>query len=630
MNVRWLLLLLLCSGAPLGAVGLEPVPPPNLDGMEPEVQAALQDAWADLHRQLQEPVGTESSETRGRLAATFGDTGLLYHGFRLEDSAAICYRNASRLAPDEPKWLYLSAILAQGHRDLPTAEDLYRRVLSLSADHVPSILRLAEVNRLQGRFDEAEFQFLRVLEAAALEEPVLEDAVLGDPVPGARAYALWGLGRIANARSSPSQAVERLEAAVELQPEANAVHHALALAYRRLGEVQKASEATAAAGPIRVRFEDPWAELVRPAEGATAQLLLGNAQLRAGRPDSALAYHRRARRLSPEDAAAARALALTLEELGQMPEALELYAEAGRLAESNPLYLYDWARAALKVGKGPEVVIEQLDRVLALAPDFLNAHLLLATCRTQLGQVSAAMENLQSALELSPGEPRASAALAGLWARRAQESLSAGNPEATIQALAKAVELAPREPSLRLDLSRVLMSEGLFKRAVDHLETILKLAPAQDSTGGATSEARLRLVEALLFAGRPDEAAPILLAELDQRGPHVAVLTLAAQLLSVGPEAWRDEVRAVKLAQQGFETQSTPEGAETLALAMAAAGDFETAIQWQERLLDQMRALQVDPPSLRRLERNLDRYRKAQRGEAPWQGRDAGRVQSEP
>ena len=589
--------------APEQEVRLEVVPEPSLEAMEPGVRDVLRAAWQDLSR-----LGADQKD-RARLAAIHGETGLLYHGFGLESLAAICYRNATRLDPTEPKWLYLSAVLAQGYRDLEAARELFERVLELDATHVPSLLRSAEVLRLQGRVDEAEARF----------QGVLNDPVLSAP-GGTGAYALWALAKIANARGEATRAVKLLSAAIDQQPEADALYHALALAYRRLGDREKAVEASAGAGARRVRFEDPWSELVRPAEGATAQLLLGNARLRAGSPDAALPYHRRAHQLSPEDPAVIRALALTLEELGETQEALDLYAEAGRLSATNPLYLYDWARAAFKAGVDPEQVAPELERVLETAPDFLNAHLLLATCLTQMGDVSAAMASLRRALELSPGEPRATTALAGLWARRAQESLSAGDVSATIQSLERAVELAPTEAVLWFNLGRTLMSNGDFEAAADHLQTAL--ASAQEES--LASQIRLKLAVALLFAGREEEGTSILLAWVEQPASPVAALTLAAQVLAAGPESQRDERRAVGLARQGFETQPTPEGAETMALALASAGDFSTAIQWQERLLEQMRALQADSQTLLRMERNLERYRGGRRGLAPWQTSEAG------
>ncbi len=591
-------------GAPEPAALLEVVPEPSLEGMEPEVREVLRAASQSLTQLSSERIASGGEEDARRLAEIYGQNGLLYHGFGLEGAAAMCYRNASRLNPMEPKWLYLSAILSQGHRDLEAAAGLFGQVLGLDPAHVPSLLRSAEVFRLQGRADEAEARFQRIL-----DDPTLSAH------PGARPYALWGLAKLANAQGKAERVVELLRSAISQQPEADALFHALASAHRRLGDREQAAEASSKAGAQAARFEDPWSELIRPAEGATAQLLLGNAQLRVGNPQAALSYHRRAHRLNPQDPAAARALALTLEELGQTAESLELYAEAGRLSAANPLYLYDWARAAMKAGTAPEQVAPELERALAAAPDFLNGHLLLATCRTRMGEVEAAMESLQRALELSPGEPRATVALAGLWARRAHQSLSDGDVASTLQFLKKAVELAPTEVSLRLDLGSVLMSSGAFKDAAEHLQAAL----ASDPRGDLAREIRLKLVEALLFSGRAEDGGAILMAWLERPGPSVAVLTLAAQWLAVGPETLRDERRAAQLAQQGFETQATPEGAETMALVLSAAGDFATAILWQERLVEQIQSLQADGRTLRRLERNLKRYRDGRRGLAPWQ-----------
>ncbi len=59
-----------------------------------------------------------------------------------------------------------------------------------------------------------------------------------------------------------------------------------------------------------------------------------------------------------------------------------------------------------------------------------------------------------------------------------------------------------------------------------------------------------------------------------------------ARLLSASPDAkLRDGPRALALARRNFESRRIFEHVVTLAMAHAEAGDFERAMEWQERAI---------------------------------------------
>ena len=552
-----------------------------LDGMEPPVREELERRAQDLDRLLEAYSSAQdgaaqdgasqdraSPELGARLAQAFGEAGLIYHGFDLEDAAAACYRNAAVLAPSEPRWPYLAAVSAVGNRDLETASRFLQEVLALRPDHLPSKLRSAEILRLQGKGEEA----------AAIWRRILDDPI-ATTSPGAVGSAHLGLGRLANAGGDAEAAVRHLEAVTELHPEAGAAHQQLALAYRRLGRLDAARGAAAKAGSSVPTFADPWLAGVRAGRGATARLLLGNAEFRAGRLSTALEHHREARRLGPDDPAAARALALTLESSGRLDEAIELYGEAVTLSSGDPLYLYDHARARLKRDRADAGAVEQLRRVVAQAPDHLSAHLLLASTLTEPSEAGEAESLLRRALELSPGEPRAERALAGLRMAAAY-SASGSIPLAdAVEALEEAAELlpsgAPEAQAVGLDLSRMLLQVGREADAAEHLERL----------AGSSLAATWLAVE--FWAGASDPSL-------------------------------RDPRRAVETARRTFEMKPSPEGAELMAFALASAGAFEVAVEWQQRLLDQVAGLGAPAVTLDRLRSNLALYRASRPGRPSW------------
>ena len=86
------------------------------------------------------------------------------------------------------------------------------------------------------------------------------------------------------------------------------------------------------------------------------------------------------------------------------------------------------------------------------------------------------------------------------------------------------------------------------------------------------------------------------------------LLHALGRLLAACPErSLRDPQRALPMVTEIFEAERTPVHAETLAMALAAAGRFEEAVQLQYRVLneaDKQRQGAVKD----RLNRNLDLY----------------------
>lgn len=519
-------------------------PRPDLGSAEASVRQEIGASWRRLDAlaadSAADPVAKEAEK-----ADALGALGRLYHAYLFERAAAETYALAEALDPASPVWPYLRAAIHQRNRELEAAEAALRRVLELEPELPPARLRLAEVLRLAGKDGEAEAVY---------------EALLSSPEArghsGAAATALFGLGRLLASRGESEAAAETLAAALELAPEANAIHQQLGLVERRRGRIEEARRHLSQAGPVEPTFADPWAGDLLPS-GATARLLMGNRALRRGQLDQALAHHRAAYEADPENPAVLRALALSLEKQGlekQAPqaerlraEAVELYGRARGLAPDDPLLHYDFARAVLGSADGaPEgEALEALGRAVELAPTYTEAHLLLAGRRLEAGELDGAIVGFERVLELSPGQGSASEGLALALYGRAVASI--GSAESAVD-LGRALELA---------------EEG-----------------SETWIGSALALVRVR--------------------------------ALAAD------PAVREPRRAVELASRAFELAPSPEGAEVMALALASAGGFEQAIAWQSRLLDQARAAGAPADYLRRLEGNLARYRSGESADRPW------------
>jgi tetratricopeptide (TPR) repeat protein len=109
-----------------------------------------------------------------------------------------------------------------------------------------------------------------------------------------------------------------------------------------------------------------------------AHSLLGRALVLSGRRDDAIAAFRRELEIAPNDFDANLQLGLLLKDDHKLDESFELLARAGRLRPGNAAVLYGLGALHLAAGRVEEARAA-LERVVAQAPDYRQAHVLLAT-----------------------------------------------------------------------------------------------------------------------------------------------------------------------------------------------------------------------------------------------------------
>ena len=279
---------------------LEALPKADLSSFSEAIQVQLEQERADLEETL-----TKGSPAE--LAESFGRMGQLYHAYKLPDEALVCYRNAKKLAGDDPRWSYLEGVLAQTRGDNESAITSFEAVLTLLPGDIPASLRLAEMNLSANRPKEAKEIFERVLEGSA-----------------GKAYAQYGLGRLASEREDYSAAVGHFERALELQPEAKNLHYLLALAHRRLGNEEEAARRLDLMNTDGVIFSDPMVDEVESFIAGVGPIL--DRALKAygaGRYEEAVIAYREVLEIEPENPTALRSLGFTLHEAGRLEESAE-------------------------------------------------------------------------------------------------------------------------------------------------------------------------------------------------------------------------------------------------------------------------------------------------------------------
>jgi tetratricopeptide (TPR) repeat protein len=175
-------------------------------------------------------------------------------------------------------------------------------------------------------------------------------------------------------------------------------------------------------------------------------------------------------------------------------------------------------------------------------------------------------------IEKHPADPTNHAAIGSSY-------LELDMPERAIPYLEEAARLDPQDPRSRNSLGYALARVGRLPEAIEAYTSALRVAPD-------LVEARSNLADALSAQRRWDEAAVEYRGVLESHPDTISALNGLARILSLHPVASRrDPPEAVRLAERAVELNGAREPAllETLAAALAAAGDETRALEVAER-----------------------------------------------
>ncbi len=504
MRARIFLALLLLAGCESATApsGLEPVPHPAIAELEDQVRRQLGAARTALEQQL--AAGADDEQ----LARLFGAAGMLYHAYELRVAAAACYRNAARLAPGEFRWAYYLGQVFLGAGELERARAELERAIGIRPDELSVLIRLARLERARNLPERAEVLFRRALEIDANS-----------------AAALLGLGKIASARGDFEAAVQHLEAARTLAPQATKIHYPLGLAYRGLGQIELAVSFVARLGNVPVPLDDPWMRDVGALiVGMRVHQMQGTRYFQDGQWERALAEFRRAVEEAPDDPLVRTNLAVTLIKFGDLEGAEREFELVLRLDPNDAIAHYNFGTLLVDLGRD-EAAVEHFRVTIERAPGQLRAHLNLANALVRLGRREAALPHYRDVVAGDPdnvvartAEARTLAAL-GHWAdakRRLQEAHAAFPEDASIRHdLARLLAAAPddevRDGQRARALAQALVSAQM---PLEHMETLAMIA-AENGRFDEALELQRRAVEIVRAAGRED-LLPGLLRNLER------------------------------------------------------------------------------------------------------------------
>ena len=380
----------------------------DLQGVEPRVAAAIEEARASVNR------SPTSAETWGRLGMV-----LLAHQFWEE--ARRCFAEAERLNRDEPRWPYFQAVVLT-RENLQAAILKLRRTVELCYDEPDGPrLKLADALLVEGQTADATEQFQQLL----VRHPSHPAAHLG-------------LARLAFERGNLQESRDHLEYAKGSPFTRKAALTLLATVLHRQGQQAAALQETRliAGLPDDAAWPDPFQEAVtqlavdrgsrivrvvqllnqrRVSEGIAALdelvstdpdwdlawLFLGRVLLDQGAYQQAEKALRIAVKLSPDSADGHFYLGRVLLEQGNHVLGLAEFRKASELNPGGAMMRYNIGHH-LELNGDHMAAIEAFEAALRSNPDLAVAHRDLGSLLDQEGRTQEARVHLRRAAQLNP------------------------------------------------------------------------------------------------------------------------------------------------------------------------------------------------------------------------------------
>jgi tetratricopeptide (TPR) repeat protein len=458
---------------------LTPMPATDTSKLEPAVRSRLAAAQAEFDRVA------EHKPSNAELGNAYGELAMNYHAQDLAVPAEVAYLNAHELAPRDKRWPYLLAHLYADSSRLPEAIEMFEVVRNIDENDVPTQIYLGQLYFLTGDLDKASVMYERV-----------------QSHKDARAAALAGLGKIALARGRYTEAVDRLEEALKLSPAATRLRQPLAMAYRGLGETEKAEANLAHYAPNgdEPGVPDPVVDLLS-SKVVVSRVLLRRGQRygKEGRFDLAEQAYRAAVASDPTSAEAIANLGISLANLGHIAEAQERLTESLRMDDTNSLVHLSLGVVYDRQGFD-KLAIEQYQSALERDPDSLQARVYLADAKMRTGSAAEAAQLYRQALDRSPDSSRMQFSLAMALvqarrqgeARKVLEAVLASQPQNAeiINTLARLLATAA-DPKIRDGARALTLSKALFE-STRSLAVGQTYAMAFAETGNFTEAVKLQ------------------------------------------------------------------------------------------------------------------------------------------
>lgn len=389
-------------------------------------------------------------------------------------------------------------------------------------------------------------------------------------------YALAACGMQAK---QPHITIEACQHALSIQAEDGPLHDLLAEALLQIGDENTACEHFNAATLLAPGLPRPWLalakifqkrgesqqalETLRAAAQAAPQsaeihLNLGEAYLAANAPTSALEALKQAAQLAPHLPSLTLPLAQALHRLGYLHEARHVIEASPWQEQASPHLAYTYAQVLLALGELSNA-LPALQRVVAMQPEdaspYLDYACTLLTLRQDLPQ---AVEALRHVISIAPHQIIAQAFLA--------EALEASGD---VPAALEAYQLALESDLGRDALWRGRLSLGLGQAALSLQQTDTAIAALHEASQADPDNVQIyhALADAYQLAGLQQNALQAMRAVLHYNPDQLdELLWFAEKALELANHSEKSETRSQPIAQT-----ARLEAAQVLRQAIALA-----------------------------------------------------------
>jgi tetratricopeptide (TPR) repeat protein len=379
---------------------IPPVPAINVDGLDADVRAAILKSRGEAIAQ------PKSAEASGRL-------GMVLHAHTFYQPAALAYRRAVRLAPNDFRWRYYLALCLEKNGQLDEAVASITAGLRIRPEYAPAILKRAELLLKLGRFPKS----------AAVLEPFLAKNT-GSPL------ALYFLGRVKFAQGDFAAADNLYRRATQAWPAFGSAWFGLGETGKRLGRSAEAEKDYQLAETYKDGYppaaDELFLQMARLATGIETRLAEAKNLVNKREFDQASSIYKEVLQQYPDNLdALVNLLYMALYPNQATPEEVEDLYQRARTA--NPrlpeVYLYHGTALAAE-GKYDEAVAE-IEKAIQLKPNNAEAHAWLADVRERQHRPADAIEQYRIAIEQQPDFRVARLELAKnlLYAGRSREAI---------------------------------------------------------------------------------------------------------------------------------------------------------------------------------------------------------------
>lgn len=474
------------------------LPLPDLSRTDAFVGEQIRTEHASLTTIVDAPNTT--SAARGE---AYGEMGRLLMAAALLDAAEPYFLRAQAHQLDDTRWPYYLGHLYSTQGALDKSVAAFEEVLRLRPDNAVAMISLGDVHLLRGEPDAA--------------EPLFRQQLTLQPNS---VVANVGLGRTALAKNDYERAVRHLEEGSRLSDySAAGVHYPLALAYRGLGQQEKAEEHLRQRADARVLPADPlMEELTEMLESPRAYEGRGN------------------RALTQSDWATA----------------AERFRSGLALDPTDPILRHRLGTALYQM-QDPSGAAAQWQQVVQTTPDFVLAHFSLGVLLEGAGLRQEAIERFEAAIQHEPTYVEARLGLAALLRRsgRLEESLAHYEEVA-----AQAISGDPRFEEAPFGAAITLVRMGRYEDARDRLRAgmsdypgtpffahalarLLSGAPSADVRNGQGALSLLRSLPEPLQRIDYGETLAMALAEV---GRFTEAATIEREAIDLATRAGRNDL----------------------------------------------------------------------------------------